>query len=79
MKDEIAQAVITSPSMLEWGREGGLLLLTKAGDIGTQLSSIRTEPIKELSMLSRAGAKDKGCYGNWNNTILVNIVYMLVM
>ena len=48
----------------EGGREGGLLLLTKAGDIGTQLSSIRTEPIKELSMLSRAGAKDKGCYGN---------------
>jgi len=48
----------------ERGREGGLLLLTKAGDIGTQLSFIRTKPIKELSMLGRARAKDKGCYGN---------------
>ena len=37
---------------------------TQAGNIGAQLSSICTEPLKELSMLRRAGAKDKCCYGN---------------
>ena len=48
----------------EGGREGEILSLTQAGDVGTQLSSICTELTKELSMLSRAGTKDKGCYGN---------------
>ena len=46
-------------------REGGeISSLTQAGNIGAQLSSICTEPLKELSMLRRAGAKDKCCYGN---------------